>query len=57
MSYEQFRELVKDMRKWQGEYFKTRSKAALSESKRLGKQVDEVLSEQFSFDGMEGGEA
>lgn len=57
MSYKQFRELVKDMRKWQREYFKTRSKVALLESKRLEKQVDGVLSEQFSFDGMEGGEA
>lgn len=57
MSYEQFRELVKDMRKWQKEYFKTRSKTALSESKRLEKQVDEALSEQLSFDGMKGGEA
>lgn len=57
MSYEQFKELVKAMRQWQKEYFKMRSKVALLESKRLEKQVDEVLSEQFSFDGMEGGEA
>ena len=57
MSYEQFRELVKDMRKWQREYFKTRSKVALLESKRLEKLVDETLSEQLTFDGMKGGEA
>lgn len=57
MSYEQFRELVKAMRQWQREYFRTRSKTALSESKRLEKLVDEALSEQLTFDGMEGGEA
>ena len=57
MSYEQFKELVKAMRQWQKEYFKTRSKTALSESKRLEKLVDEALFEQLTFDGMEGGEA
>ncbi len=45
------------MRKWQKEYFKTRSKTALSESKRLEKLVDEALFEQLTFDGMKGGEA
>ena len=57
MSYEQFRELVKAMRQWQREYFRTRSKTALSDSKRLEKLVDEALSEQLTFDGMKGGEA
>ena len=57
MSYEQFRRLVKDMREWQREYFKTRSKTALSESKRLERLVDEALSGQLELDGLKGGEA
>ena len=52
MSYEDFRRLVKDMREWQREYFKTRSKTALSESKRLERLVDEALSGQLELDGL-----
>lgn len=57
MNSEQFRNLVKDMRQWQKEYFKTRSKLALTESKRLERLVDEALSGQLELIGMEGDEA
>ena len=45
------------MREWQRDYFKTRSKTALSESKRLERLVDAELSGQLELDGMKGGEA
>lgn len=52
----EFYSLVKEMRKAQKEYFRTRSKDSLMKSKALEKQVDEVLSGQATlFDGKKGG--
>ena len=42
--YNQFRELVREMRAAQREYFKTRSHFALQRSKELERQVDAELS-------------
>jgi hypothetical protein len=41
--YNQFRELVRDMRAAQREYFRTRSHFALQRSKELERQVDAEL--------------
>lgn len=43
MTTEQFITLVSDMRKAQKEYFRTRSKVVLEESKRLERMVDAEL--------------
>lgn len=44
MSYEEFVELVRDMRAWQKKYFKTRSQEALKMSRILEKKIDDYLS-------------
>ena len=43
MTIPQFLDLVERMRAVQKEYFKTRDKNVLQESKRLEKEVDEAL--------------
>jgi hypothetical protein len=43
MTTGQFADLVLEMRKAQKEYFKYRSPEALTRSKQLEKQVDEIL--------------
>ena len=43
MDARQFYDLVVKMRQTQREYFKTRSKQVLEESKRLEKQVDDEI--------------
>jgi hypothetical protein len=44
MEISEFIDLVKQMRSTQKEYFKTRSKTVLGQSKALEKQVDMVIS-------------
>lgn len=43
--HESFRELVKEMRSAQREYFRTRSAEVLDKSKKLERKVDELLSD------------
>jgi hypothetical protein len=43
MSLEEFTQLVKDMRAAQKAYFKARTPAALEESKRLERLVDQAI--------------
>jgi hypothetical protein len=43
MTFEDFRNLVADLRHAQKEYFRTRSDAALERSKSLERRVDEAL--------------
>lgn len=42
----EFEKLVYEMRSAQKEYFRTRSKEVLQQSKQLGKRVDEYLKEK-----------
>lgn len=53
-----FVKLVKEMREMQKRYFKTRSMDALSESKRLEREVDKYIEETEKgvslFDGLDG---
>lgn len=42
---EKLKNAVSEMRKWQKEYFRTKSPIALNESKRLEKVVDKILEE------------
>ncbi len=46
MTYQEFRELVANLRLTQKNYFKTRDSALLSECRRLEKAVDEALKSQ-----------
>ena len=39
----EFKKTVAEMRRWQKEFFRTRSPQALSESRRLEKKVDKML--------------
>lgn len=43
--HKSFRELVKEMRSAQREYFRTRSAEVLDKSKKLERKVDELLSD------------
>lgn len=43
MTFDEFRALVAEMRSAQKEYFRTRSAAALSRSKKLERDVDQAL--------------
>lgn len=45
MDFQQFQNLVEQMRHEQKEYFRTRSAQSLEESKRLEKEVDKALRE------------
>jgi hypothetical protein len=45
VTLEEFTKLVADMRHAQKEYFRTRSTAALEQSKRLERRVDEALTQ------------
>lgn len=57
MGSAEFYSLVREMRKAQIEYFRTRSQDSLKRSKALEKKVDEALSGQVTiFDCMEGSE-
>lgn len=47
MTPEQFKQLVKEMREAQKQYFKTRDYAVLDKSKKLEKQVDAELEERL----------
>jgi len=49
MNAKQFYDLVVKMRQTQREYFKTRSKQVLEESKRLEKQVDDEIARVTSI--------
>lgn len=46
MTVGDFINIVKEMRKAQKEYFKTRSQASLTKSKELEKTVDKLLAER-----------
>ena len=46
MTVGEFINIVKEMRKAQKEYFKTRSQASLTKSKELEKTVDKLLAER-----------
>ena len=55
MTSAEFNSLVREMRKAQKEYFRTRSKESLMKSKTLEKQVDDALSGQRTlFDDVKG---
>lgn len=43
MEYDDFMELVADMRRFQKKYFKTRDRVALARSKELEKEVDKQI--------------
>jgi hypothetical protein len=44
-------ELVRDMRRWQRDYFRTRSRTALQHSKSLESKVDKALEDRLSDQG------
>lgn len=44
--------MVRDMRRMQKEYFKTRSVAALQEAKRLERHVDDEVDEYITMNGL-----
>lgn len=59
MTYDKFVELVKKMRKAQRDYFATRDRCILDDSKRLERQVDKVIvnnevGQDDLFDNMKG---
>ena len=43
MTYDEFKTITAEMRRWQKNYFRNRDKQALNRSKSLEKQVDEEL--------------
>ena len=52
VSLDIFYVMVRDMRRMQKEYFKTRSAAALHEAKRLERNVDDEVEEYTTMNGL-----
>ena len=48
MDTEEFTKAVREMRKWQKEYFRTRHPRAMELAKKYEKQVDEMLEAALS---------
>ena len=48
MTYEDFKQLVYEMRQMQRTWFKTHEQSAIIRSRQLEKRVDDVLESEFS---------